>query len=235
MRVLKTLSVILGILFALAGMALVTAGGFGLGVYNSQRDDSGFFSTPSQQVGSYGFALTAPNINEQLGPRWEKWVPTRAQATVRITGSSLLEAPLFLGIAPTAKVSKYLAGVARDRIKSIDLSAGSVQYEHVDGTSMPGRPGEQRFWVAKAEGAGAITLDWALETGDWTVVIMNADATPPVAATMKLGAKFGVVTSVLIGVSAGGVALLAIGGTLIALGTRRRRHAPAAATYARRR
>ena len=228
MSVLKTVSVFFGILFALSGVALVTGGGFGLGVYSSQRDPSGFFSTPSQQVGSYGFALTAPNINQQLGPRWEKWVPTRAQATVRITGSSLLEAPLFIGIAPTTKVSKYLSGVTRDRIKSIDLTAGSVLYEHVDGMSMPGKPGAQSFWAAKAEGAGTITLDWALETGDWTVVIMNADATPPVAATMSLGAKFGVVKSLLVGVTAGGVVLVAIGGTLIALGARRRPGRPAA-------
>ncbi len=229
MRALKTISVVLGILLALAGIALVTGGGFGLGVYSSQRDPSGFFSTRSQQVGSYGFALTVPDINGQLGPRWEKWVPTRAQATVRITGSSELPAPLFIGIAPTAKVSKYLAGVARDRIKSIDLGAGSVQYEHVDGLSMPAEPGKQTFWVAKVEGTGTQTLDWALEQGDWTVVIMNADATPPVAATMKIGAKFGIVTGLLIGVTAGGVVLLAIGGTLMTLGIRRRRGGTAGA------
>ena len=227
MRALKIISVILGIVFALAGIVLVTAGGFGLGVYNTQRDPSGFFSTPSQDVGSYGFALTAPDINELLGARWEKWVPTRAQATVRISGSSLMPTALFIGVAPTAKVSKYLSGVTRDRIQSIDLSAGSVVYEHVDGTSMPAKPGTQSFWVAKVEGTGTLTLDWALETGDWTVVIMNADATPPVAATLKLGATFGIVKTLLIGVTAGGVVLLAIGGTLIALGAQRRRRPPA--------
>jgi hypothetical protein len=177
-------------------------------------------------VGSYGFALTAPDINAQLGARWERWIPTRAQATVRITGASELPAPLFIGIAPTARVSKYLSGVARDRIKSIDLTAGSVQYEHVDGTSLPATPGDQSFWVAKTAGTGTQTLDWTLEPGDWTVVIMNADASPPVAATLSLGAKFGVITSILIGVVAGGAGLLAIGATLIVVGTRRRRQAP---------
>jgi hypothetical protein len=222
MRALKILSTILGVVFALAGIALVTGAGFGLGVYTSQRDSSGFFSTPSQQVGSYGFALTAPDINGQLGARWERWIPTRGQATVRITGSSELSAPLFIGIAPTAKVSKYLSGVARDRIKSIDLSAGSVLYEHVDGSSIPAAPERQDFWVAKTAGTGTQTLDWTLEPGDWAVVIMNADASPPVAATVALGARFGIVTGLLAGVTAGGVVLVALGGTLIALGVRRR-------------
>ena len=223
MRFLKIVSVILGILFALAGAALVTSGGFVLGVYGSQRDPSGFFTTPRQTVGSYGFALTAPNINAQLGPRWEKWVPSRAQATVRIVGSSELPAPLFIGIGSTARVSKYLAGVPRDKITSIDLTAGSVQYAHVDGTTLPSAPGKQSFWVAKAEGAGTQTLDWVLQKGDWTVVVMNGDASAPVAATMSIGARFGILRSLIIGLTLVGLAILGVGATLIVFGTRRRR------------
>jgi hypothetical protein len=225
MRLLKIVSVILGILFALAGAAAVTSGGFVLGVYGSQRDPSGFFTTPSQTVGSYGFALSAPNINAQLGPRWQRWVPSRAGATVRIIGSSKLPAPLFIGIGPTPRVSKYLSGVPRDKITSIDLTAGSVQYTHVDSTTLPTAPGKQSFWVAKAEGIGTQTLEWALQQGDWTVVIMNGDASAPVAATMSIGARFGILKPLIIGLTGGGLVLLAIGATLIVLGTRRRRSA----------
>lgn len=222
MRALKIVSVILGILIVLAGTALVTAGGFVLGVYGSQRDPSGFFTTPSQTVGSYGFALSAPNINAQLGPRWEKWIPSRARATVRITGASELPAPLFIGIGPTARVSNYLSGVPRDKITSIDLTAGTVQFAHVDGTTFPAAPGRQSFWVAKVEGTATQTLDWALQTGDWTVVIMNGDASAPVAATMSIGARFDVIKPLIIGLTVGGLVVLAIGATLIVLGTRRR-------------
>jgi hypothetical protein len=225
MRPLKIVSVILGIVFALAGAALVTAGGFGLGVLNDQTDASGFFNTPSQTVGSYGFALTAPDINAQLGPRWEKWVPSRARAVVRVKGTSELPAPLFIGIAPTAQVSKYLSGVTRDRITGIDLNAGTFAYNHVDGTNFPSAPGKQSFWAAKVEGTGTQTLEWPLEQGDWALVIMNADGSPPVAATMALGARFGIITPLVIGLVAGGFVVLLIGGTLIALGVRRRRPA----------
>jgi hypothetical protein len=223
MRLLKVVSVMVGIVFALAGLALVTSGGFILGVVNSQADASGFFNTPSQMVGSYGFALTAPNINAQLGPRWQKWVPTRAQATVRITGSSETPAPIFIGVAHTDDVSRYLSGATRDRIKSIDLTAGSVQYEHVDGTAIPSPPGQQSFWVAKAQGAGKQTVSWTLATGDWTVVVMNADASPPVAASLTLGAHFGILRTLEIWSTAGGAVILAIGAILIVLGTRRSR------------
>jgi hypothetical protein len=223
MRFVKIAAMMLGVLFALAGLASVTSGGFLLGVYATQRDPSGFFTSPGQQVGSYGFALTAPDINAILGPRWERWIPGRGNVTVRIEGDSLLPAPLFVGIGPTGRVSKYLTGVPRDKITRIDWVAGSVEYSHVDGTKLPPAPGKQTFWVAKEQGSGTQTLEWELQQGDWTVVIMNADASAPVAATVSVGARFGILTPLVIGLTAGGVVLLAIAATLIFFGARRRR------------
>ncbi len=223
MRPLKILSVILGIVLALAGIVLVTSGGFALGVSSSHSDDSGFFNTPGQEVGSYGFALTVPDINQQLGPRWEKWLASRARTRIRVKGTSLVPSPLFIGIAPTDTVSTYVSGVTRDRVQSIDLSAGSVQYDHVDGTRLPASPVRQDFWVARAEGDGTQSLEWDLRPGDWTVVIMNADATAPVAATMELGAHFGILTPLIAALTAGGLVLVALGITLMVLGTKRRR------------
>lgn len=223
MRPVKIVAIILGILLALPGLAFVTSGGFLLGVYTTQRDSSGFFTSPDQQVGSYGFALTVPNINTTLGPRWERWVPARGNVTVRIKGVSELPAPLFIGIGPTGRVSKYLSGVPRDKITHIDWVAGSVEYTHVDGTTLRTAPGKQGFWLAKEEGPGTQTLEWQLQQGDWTVVIMNADASAPVAATMSVGARFGILMTIVIGLTAGGVVLLAVAATLIVLGARRRR------------
>ncbi len=223
MRPLKIVAIILGIVFALAGLAFVTSGGFALGVYAAQRDSSGFFTSPEQQVGSYGFALTAPNVNGTLGSRWERWVPARGDVTVRVEGRSELPGPLFIGVGPTARVSKYLSGVPYDKISRIDLMGQSVEYAHVDGVKLPSAPDKQSFWVAKKQGTGTQTLDWRLEPGEWTVVIMNGDASAPLAATMKIGAHFGILNTIVIVLTAGGAVLLAIGATLIYVGARRRR------------
>jgi hypothetical protein len=223
MRPVKILAVILGILFALVGLASVTSGGFLMGVYGTHRDPSGFFTSPDQDVGSYGFALTAPDINATLGSRWENWISGRARLSVRITGRSLMPAPVFIGVGPTARVSKYLAGVPHDKITSIDWTGGSVQYSHVDGTTIPPAPAKQSFWVAKTAGSGTQTLEWQPQKGDWTVVIMNADASAPVAATMSVGARFGILVPIVVGLAAGGVVLLAIAATLIYFGARHRR------------
>ena len=123
-------------------------------------------------------------------------------------------------------MSKYLAGVAHDKITRIDWMAGSVEYSHVDGTTLPSAPGKQSFWIAKEEGEGTQTLEWELQPGDWTVVIMNADAGAPVAATMSVGAHFGILGPIVVGLTVGGLVLLAIAATLIVLGARRRRAPP---------
>jgi hypothetical protein len=139
---------------------------------------------------------------------------------MRVTGSSKLPAPIFIGVAPTARVSKYLSGVARDRITSIDLTAGSVHYDHVNGKTVPAPPEKESFWVAKVAGTGSQTLEWALREGDWALVIMNGDASAPVAADVRLGARFGIIYPLVVGLTAAGVVLLAAGATLMVFGSR---------------
>jgi hypothetical protein len=222
MQPLKILSVILGLVLALAGALSVASGGFVLGVSRAYANPSGYFMSPDQEVGSNGFALTVPNVNGQLTGTWERWGLAHSRATLRITGSSKLPAPIFIGVAPTQQLSRYLSGVARDRITSIDLAAGSIEYEHVDGTRFPAAPGDQGFWVAKAAGTGSQTLEWTLEAGDWAVVIMNADGSPPVAADVRFAARFGIVTPLIAGLSIGGALVAALGLALVAFGRRRR-------------
>ena len=79
--------------------------------------------------------------------------------------------------------------------------------------------------MAKVAGTGSQTLEWALQEGDWAVVIMNGDASAPVAVDVTLGARFGVVYPLVVGLTAAGVVLLAIGAILVGFGSRPRRRA----------
>jgi|LSQX01.2.fsa_nt_gb hypothetical protein len=222
MRLLKAVSVILGVLLALTGVLSAASGVLVLVVDRLYSDSSGFFSTATHTVGSNGFVLTVPDVNGQLSGRWQSWGLSHAQATVRVTGSSRLPTPVFIGVAPTAQVSKYVSGVARDRITSIDLRAGSVEYDHVDGTVLPGDPAKQDIWVAEVGGAGSQTLEWELQDGDWALLVMNGDASAPVAVDVRLSARFDIIEPLIIGLMAGGVAVLALGIVLLVFGTRRR-------------
>ncbi|HAY69956.1 MAG TPA: hypothetical protein DCY82_17000 [Acidimicrobiaceae bacterium] len=119
---------------------------------------------------------------------------------------------LFMGIAPVDAVAGYLDGVAHDEITDWDFFKNDIEdvvYTRNEGTTDPGAPGAEGFWVASVSGSGEQTLDWTIESGKWVVVIMNADGSPGVSADVRLGvlAPSGLVPL--------GLALLAVG--LVAL------------------
>ena len=84
------------------------------------------------------------------------------------------------------------------------------------GESTPEPPGDQTFWVAQVTTEDADELTWEVESGDWTVVMMNADASRGVDVDARLGIKVDWLLPALIGLLALGLVLLA-GGTLLVI------------------
>jgi hypothetical protein len=220
MRAGKIVAIVVGVLLVLIGLGLLAPGGFLLTVYGTMRDSSGFFETSSRVVSSTGHALVTPDVDLNLGPG-PGWVPTGARAAVRIRAISDESTPIFIGIGPTDQVSQYFNGVAYDEVTDFGWWSANVKYEYFDGGAPSSPPGTQSFWVAQQEGPGSQTLDWEVQSGNWTAVVMNADAGAPVRANVSLGARFGLLLPIGIGLTVAGVVLLAVGILLIVLGARR--------------
>jgi hypothetical protein len=131
---------------------------------------------------------------------------------VRVEGVAAGSGTLFMGIAPADAVAGYLDGVTHDEITSWDSTQDDITevvYTRNEGTTDPPAPGTEDFWVASVSGSGEQTLDWTIQSGEWALVIMNADGSPGVSADVR----FGVATlSVLFPI---GLASLAVG--LVAL------------------
>jgi hypothetical protein len=220
MRAGKIVALVAGILIVLIALAFAVPGGVLLGIYGTQRDDSGFFNTSAQTLRSEGYGLVTPNIQLHLGPADWSWLPGGG-ATVRIKATSQGDAPLFVGIGPSSDVETYLSGVAGDIVTSFGWGWLDNKYEHVDGVAPSTTPGQQDFWQAKQEGTGTVTLEWGVQDGDWTAVIMNADITAPVVADVILGARVDIIFPIGLGMLIGGLILLGVGILLIVLGARR--------------
>jgi hypothetical protein len=109
---------------------------------------------------------------------------------VRITASSTdASTPLFIGIGRTSAVNDYLAGAPHDQISDIETDPFSVSYQTTAGSRQPAAPGAQTSsWVARATGAGSQTLTWPVESGQWSVLAMNADGSQSVSLDAKLAA-----------------------------------------------
>ena len=114
------------------------------------------------------------------------FIPSVGEARLRVSDDT----PLFVGIGPSAEVRRYLA----------------------DGE---GSPLEQSFWVHASDGTSTL-VDWQIESGEWTAVVMNADGSPGVDATVQASvpsAPLRVAGAILsiIGVGLGAVGTLLVG------------------------
>jgi hypothetical protein len=91
------------------------------------------------------------------------------------------------------------------------------------GTGAPATaPGDQSFWVASADGSGTQALTWDARDGNWQVVVMNADGSRNVDASLAIGAELPNLLWMGIAALAVGGLVLGIAVLLVVLGARRR-------------
>jgi hypothetical protein len=133
---------------------------------------------------------------------------------IRATGADAAR-PVFIGIGPADQVAAYLAASPYDIVT--DFSSGAVDYRTHPGTTAATPPADRSIWAAQVSGPGTQTLTWPVVNGNWSVVVMNADASPGVSATAGLGATVPDLRPVAIGLLTGGLIFLAVGVTLIAV------------------
>ena len=223
----KVISLVLGSLILLVGVALLFGGGALVGVDLTFSDDEGFLNLPPTEIERDTYAVAGRMVLEGDWIWWWKH-PTTIQ--VRMTG----EQPVFIGIAPSSDLEGYLADVSYSQIEDIDFDGyrthhvWTTDYRDIIGATSPTPPANQTFWHASVQGAGEQTLRWAIEPGDWMFVAMNADASRGIAVSSIVGAHAPWLLGVGIGFLAAGVVLVAIGLTLILLVARRARAVPSA-------
>ena len=216
----RVLMLVFGSLLAILALAFLAGGGAGAWA-QSQRGADGYYTTSAHTFKSAGYAVATDNLD--IGGSGPKWVFGDQFARIRITASSTdSSAPVFVGVGPTADINRYLAGIPHDQIADIETDPFSTSYQTVEGTSKPAAPGAQTFWRARATGAGSQTLTWPVESGQWSVVAMNADGSRPVSVEATLGARVPSLKWLTIGLfSAAGLLILG-SAALIYFGLRRR-------------
>jgi hypothetical protein len=213
MRPGKIAAIVIGALAGLVGLGFVGAGGAAIWAHSTQRDAAGFYTSPTNHLSSAGYAITA-SIDFGNQPTQRDWVLAHFVDTVRIQATSSTGAPVFIGIAPTTDVNLLLAGVAHDEVTSLSFGPLTRRIDAVPGNRPAFPPATWDKWVATASGSGPQTLTWDTRSGLWSVVVMNADATPAVAVVVTVGAKTGLLLPIGLGLGGFGILLL-IGATLL--------------------
>lgn len=220
MRPQKVVLLVLGSIAALLGLALTAAGGVLVGIHATQRDDDGYYTSSIERFETPTYALTSEDIQLHVDADGRDWGPLRDIGTARIEAQSQ-GAAIFVGIARHEDVERFLAASAHDELTDVTFDPFEPTYRRQAGDVPPAAPGGQGFWAASATGAGPQTLTWDIESGDWDVVVMNADASRGVTVDASVSIKTGLLLPIGIGLLAGGLAAGAAAAVLIVVALRK--------------
>jgi hypothetical protein len=140
---------------------------------DTEQVHSGYVTTTTATYSTRGYALASDAITLHSQGLFID------EVRIRIISSDPSR-PLFAGIAATGDVERYLSGVSYTTV-------GGHEVADHPGTGVPAAPAAALPWAARDQGTGNLTLTWAVRDGDWTVVVMNADARPGLSVRADAG------------------------------------------------
>jgi hypothetical protein len=177
----RSISVVAGSLLAVVAVVLLV-GGAAVLVANRTMRDNGYLTSPTQSFASAGYAVVVGDVLLQ-GPGADATVPAKVAGTVRVRATPQdATTPVFVGIGHAAAVDTYLAGVAR----TLPGTAGG-EARNLPGGAPSTPPAAAGVWEVQSTGPGQQVLFWTPHTGRWSMVLMNADGTGPVTASIDVG------------------------------------------------
>jgi hypothetical protein len=204
------------LLLALAFLGSAVAGIYGL---ENNRDATGYFVTHTHHYQTPSYALTTESLNvgSVTGAFETSLFRLRITATSDHAGK-----PLFIGIARTRDVVRYLARVKHDELRDINFDPFKVDYRPLGAGAPTALPSAQSFWQKHASGTGTQTINWPVKSGQWSAVVMNADGSRNVAVDAQLAARLSAAWWFVVALLALGALALAGGILLVRSGLSRK-------------
>lgn len=210
---------VIGFAGVLIALPLLFTGGSLYWVDTALTDEDGFVNSVVMEVEVDGFALVAgPAEIEDLPEIPSSPIDLGQIATLRIQALNLdPDQGIFVGIAPTDLLDDYLGGVPYAIVDDTNDDGMFLSYRLNASEQPVSPPADQAFWTLSSTGIGFQELEWELEEGDVSFVIMNEDASDGLAFETIVGARVPLIGPVSIGLVIGGAVTLAIGTILLAI------------------
>jgi hypothetical protein len=209
----RVTTVVIGSVLLVSAGGLLT-GGIALAVADqTMRDEQGFLMTGAQEYTAPGFAIASESMDLHADGASDL-IPGVLLGDAKIQVDPPTEdREIFVGVADSADAAAYLDGVRHSTVSDFRDDSGDDAgpvYRETDGAAPATPPGDADIWVADASGLGEQRAVMELESGDWTIVVMNADGSRGVSTEVEVGATFPALEWVV-------ATLLLVGGFLLLL------------------
>jgi hypothetical protein len=205
------LALVGGSIAAVVSLVLIAAAAVSFWASDYKTDADGYHTTAAHTYSTPTRALTTENLDVDAVPGWLDASLGSVRIDPKGTGA-------FVGIARTHDVDAYLDQVAHDEITDLDYDPFSIDTARRAGEARPAIPAAQTFWAASS--TGGRELEWKVREGDWTIVVMNEDASPGVRVEATAGAKVPLLGELGWGLAIAGAVLGLISLALVVLGAR---------------
>ena len=211
---LKIVGIAVGALLAFCGLAVGASGGAVL----AQFGGDGTTSSGSREFSTSRTALVtqAADLND-IGEAADIIGDPRVRLSLHATDP---RHGVFVGVGPAASVDRYLSAAAIDEVTDFDVHPFRFERRSRDGFGRPERPADQSFWVAQSSGHDGASLDWKIRSGEYRLVVMNADASPGVRTQGDVSLTIPHASAISWSLMGGGLALLLAGIATIVLSVR---------------
>lgn len=178
----RIVSIVAGGIVALASLGFLSAGGWATWATSTQRDASGYVTSDTHTITTAAPAITSGEVGELADRAWSGLL-----GDVRIRATSTDPAAgVFIGVAPTTAVDRYLAGVTRASVT--DWFPVATRDLPGSGAAPKSPPADAHIWTAQTSGSGTQALTWRPTAGT-TVVVMRPDGSAGASAVIDFGAK----------------------------------------------
>jgi hypothetical protein len=181
----RVLAILVGLVLAVVGFLTMVSAGLALCARGLRQHDR--HRQDRLRHADRGIAADVGGLGgDATDPAWGDG----DSVELRLRAAAGGDKDLFAGVGPTKEVEAYLDTVPWDELDSLSSGRFSSSVDDVGYTRQGCRgdprelapPTEQTFWSDSTTGPD-VALDWKLESGDHTVVLMNADGSLDVAST----------------------------------------------------
>jgi hypothetical protein len=216
----KILSLLLGCFVIFISLGMFAGGGVILWSQSANTADDGYVYAGQMRLNADSYAVIDNEIHPEVENGWRPFT-IKEVVSIKVKATSNNGKPVFIGVATKQSALPYFVGVNVDKLVLGDSAPKwhfdyypTLTYQSLPGGSPQTPPTSQHFWTAQASGSGAQTLTWTPSTGDYWLVVMNADGSKVLDANVQIGVRLDFFSWTGVWMILGGI-ILALGGVAI--------------------